>query len=130
MYYDSNDVVVDTTSFIAKGITYPLNDISSVSGDTIVHKDKHYGSWVLVTFFSVLSIYFIYLMYLEPSGTLVIFIPFFAYLAKLMIPKVETLKDEYVVRITTPTGQVESLTSNNQAEVQAIVIAINQAISM
>lgn len=130
MYYENNDVVVDTTSFIAKGITYPLDDITSVSCDTIVHKDKYYGSWVLVTFFSVLSIYFMYMMYLEPSGTLVIFIPFFAFLAKLMIPKVEILKDEYVVRITTPTGQVESLTSNNYAEVQAIVIAINQAISM
>lgn len=128
MYYDSNDVVVDTTSFIANGITHPLNDMTSVSCETIVHKDKNYGSWVLVTFFSGLSIYFIYLMYLEPSGTLMIFIPFFAYLAKLMIPKVETFEDEYVVRITTSAGKTDGLTSHNYTEVQAIVTAINKAI--
>lgn len=129
MYYDSNDVVIDRTNFVTNGITYPLNDMTSVSSETIVHKDKNYGSLVLVTFFSVLSIYFIYLMYLEPSATLVVFIPFFAYLAKLMIPKVETLKDEYIVKITTSAGKIDSLTSYSSTEVEAIVTAINQAIS-
>ena len=128
MYYESKDVVVNTTSFITNGVSYLLKDIVSASGETIIHKDKNYGSWVLVTLFGGLSIYFMYLMYLEPSESLMIFIPFFAYLAKLMIPKVETFKDEYVVRIITSAGKIDSLTSYNHTEVESIVSAINKAI--
>lgn len=112
-FYQDNNVTVTQSRYIAGSKTYAMRNISSVS---IFKIDKSRTGAIL---FLVMGI-----LLLIPEGKRV----FGGILAIIGGIWLYSIKDEYAVRISTNAGEANSLVSKDQAYIQKIVNALNDAI--
>jgi hypothetical protein len=112
VFLKDNNVTVTQARYIANGKTYTMRNISSVSLFTL--KSSYTLEIILIVMGVILLI----------AGTYIIGGILLAIGVTLMVLK----KDEYAVRISTNSGESNSLTSKDKNYIQKIVDALNDAI--
>jgi hypothetical protein len=112
-FYQDQHVTVTQSRFIARGKTYAMRNISSVS---IFKIEKSKTMPIIVAVIGIL------LLFGDDTKT------FGGILAVIGIIWTLTLKDTYSVRISTNAGEANSLVSKDQTYIQKIVNALNDAI--
>jgi len=113
VFFKDSTVTVTQSRYICSGKTYAMRNISSVSIFKIEKSRK--GAIVLLI---------VGILLLIPEGTRIIGL----ILAVLGGIWVYTIKDEYAVRISTNAGEANSLVDKDEAYIQKIVDALNDAI--
>ena len=112
VFLKDNNVTVTQARYIANGKTYTMRNISSVSLFTLK------SSYTLETILIVVGVILLI------AGTYIVGGILGAIGVTLMVIK----KDEYAVRISTNSGETNSLTSKDKDYIQKIVDALNDAI--
>lgn len=113
VFFQTTDVTVTQSRFLAGRKTYAMRNISSVEVGQI--KAKKTGATILIIVGIVL---------LMPEGTRV----FGGLLAVLGLVWFLLLKDRYSVRINSNSGEADGYVSKDKELIQKIVNAVNEAI--
>jgi hypothetical protein len=112
IFYQDNNVTVTQSRFIASGKIYSMRNISSVS---ILKIEKSKIGAIVLIVVGIIS----FTSEMELIGLI---------LTLIGGVWIYNIKDEYAVRISTNAGEANSLIHNNQAYIQKIVTALNDAI--
>ncbi|MAB38696.1 MAG: QacE [Aequorivita sp.] len=113
MFYQDSTVTVTQSRYIAGSKTYAMRNISSVS---LFKIDKSRTGAILLLIVGILLLFF--------EGIRVVGV-ILAILGGIWL---FSIKDEYSVRISTNAGEANSLVSKDQAYIQKVVNALNDAI--
>lgn len=113
MFYQDGNVTVSQSRFITNSKTYAMRNISSVHIFEIVASRKLPVIMILIGFFMLFS----------DSARIVGFI-----IIALGVGALFLIKNEFAVRISTNSGEANSIVSKDRAYIQTIVNALNEAI--
>lgn len=114
LFYQDSRVLVTQSRIVVDNKTYAMRNISSVS---MFVKDKSTNKWIsiitlLIGLISLLNqFYFIGIIFISIAALLLFF-----------------LKDEYVIQISSNSGDTKILISKSKEYIQTVVSAINDAI--
>lgn len=115
IYYQNGDVLVTNSRFVTGGKTYAMRNISSVQMGKIVPNNSF---WIIALLVSIIVIIAGSMPAKFGAGLFAVF----CFLA------IRGSKTKYTVRINSNSGEVDGLASNDQAYINTIISAINQAI--
>ncbi|QPH37843.1 DUF6232 family protein [Pedobacter endophyticus] len=113
MFYQDTNVTVTQSRFVARSKTYAMRNISSV------HISEVVKSKTLPVIMIVVGI-----LLLLPSETKIVG----SILAVIGIVLILYIKNDFAVRISTNSGEVNSIVSEDKTYIKAIVNALNDAI--
>lgn len=113
MFYQDGNVTVSQARFITNSKTYAMRNISSVHIFEIVASRKLPVIMILIGFFMLFS----------DSARVAGFI-----ILALGVGILFLIKNEFAVRISTNSGEANSIISKDKAYIQTIVNALNEAI--
>jgi hypothetical protein len=115
VFYESTHVSVTQSRYIAHGKTYAIRNISSVS----LHRIGASHAWQIIVLIIGMSLF----ISREPVGICI-----GVGIAAGAIFWMAKTKDDYAVRISTNSGEVNSIVGKDKDYIQRIVNALNEAI--
>lgn len=113
VFYQDNSVKVTQSRFITNSKTYAMRNISSVHVFEIIKSRKLPIALLVIGFLMVFS---------DDARTVALILMAVGGLLLFLI------KNEYAVRISTNSGEANSIISRDRAYIETIVEALNQAI--